>query len=143
MVLSVRNLDHPGSFHFKVAPLEQVTLFYTNSMYNALVEEVFELREEDILLKAVRTDSPAVMEYYGFDATGPVQTLHKGIGPAFSIQASMRQDQGFRIGQSTLDLRAIADGGDCILVSVNQVSLARFLWWKVFREGKIHPSTKH
>jgi hypothetical protein len=143
MVLSVRNLDHPSSFHFKVAPSEQVTLFYTNSMYNSPVEEVFEVRDGDIILKTVRTDSPAVMEYYGFEGTGPVQTFHKSLGPAFSIQASMRQRQGLIIGQSTLDLRTIASGGDCILVRVDQVSLARFLWWKVFQEDKIHPSTKH
>jgi hypothetical protein len=143
MVLFVRNLDHPSSFHFKVAPSEQVILFYTNSIYNAPVEEVFEVRDEDILLKAVRTDSPAVMEYYGFEGTGPVQTLNKSLGPSFSIQASMRQDQRLKIGQSTLDLRTIASGGDCILVRVDQVSLARFLWWKVFQEDKIHPSTKH
>jgi hypothetical protein len=143
MVLSVRNLDHPGSFHFKVAPSEQVTLYYTNSIYDAPVEEVYEVGDENLVLKAVKTDSPAVMEYYGFERTGPVQTLNKSLGPSFSIQASMRQDQGLKIGQSTLDLHAIARGGEIIAISLDQVSLAGFIGWKIFGQKKIHPSTKH
>lgn len=130
-VLSVKNLDHPVSFHFKVAPSEQVTLFYTNSMYDAPVEEVFEVRDGDIVLKAVRTDSPAVMEYYGFEGTGPVHTLRKSLGPAFSIQASSSQAQAIRVGRNALDVRGIARPGDRILVGVDQVTLARFLWWRV------------
>ena len=131
-VLSVRNLDHPRSFYFRVAPPEQVSLFYTSSMYNAPVEEVFEVGHGEIILKTVRTDSPAVMEYYGFEGTGPVQALRKNLGPAFSIQASVSQDQRITVGQSTLDMHTIARGGDRILVSVDRVSLAGYLWWIVF-----------
>lgn len=142
-VLSVKNLDRPGSLYFKVAPSEQVILFYTNSMYDAPVEEVFEVKDGDILLTEVRSGSPAVMEYYGFEGTGPVQALRKSVGQAFSIQASMGQDQGLKIGQRTLRLAAIAGGGDRILVRVDQVSPAKFLWWNVFGNAKVHPSTTH
>lgn len=133
MVLSVENLDHPISFHHKVAPSEQVTLSYTNSIYDAPVEESFEIQDGNIILKTIRTDSPAVMEYYGFEKTLPVLTLNKTIGPALWIQASMRQDQGIRVGREALDLRLIAEPGDRLQVSVHQVSLARFFWWKSFR----------
>ena len=60
-VLSVSIAGHMNSIHFKMAPSEQMTLCYTNSIYKAPVEEVFEVRKEDIVLKAVRTPSPAVM----------------------------------------------------------------------------------
>jgi hypothetical protein len=126
-----------------MAPSEQITLFHTNSIYGAPVEEVLEVRNGNLVLKTVRTDSPAVMEYYGFEGTGPVQTMNRSLGSAFSIKASMRQDQGFRIGQSTLHLSTIAGAGDRILVSVDQVSLARFLWGKWFEDDKVNPSTKH
>jgi len=142
-VLSVRNLDRAASFHFEISPSEEVTLFHTNSIYGAPVEEVLEVRNGDLVLKTVRTDSPAVMEYYGFEGAGPVQTMNRSLGSAFSIKASMRQDQGFRIGQNTLQLRTIAGAGDRILVSVDQVSLARFLWEKWFEDDKVNPSTKH
>jgi hypothetical protein len=144
VVLSVRNLDRPVSaFHFKIPASEKVTLFYINSMYDEPVEEIFEVRDGDIILKAVITSSPAVMEYYGFDNEGPTQPLHKILGPAFLIQASMGQDQGLRVGKRAFSLRAIAGGGDSILVSVGRITLARFLWCKIFQEAKIHPSTKH
>ena len=133
LVLSVKNLDHPGSFHIQVTPSERMILYYTNSIYNAPVQEVFELRDGDIVLKAVRTDSPAVMEYYGFESAGPVQGLHEDLGSEFEIKASMRQDQGLRFTRRTLNLHTIARGGDRILVSLTRVSLARFLGWKISR----------
>jgi hypothetical protein len=126
-IFSLKNLDHPGSFYFRVNPPERVTLFYTNSMYNAPVEEVFEVRKGDIVLKAVKTDSPAVMEYYGFEGSGPVQTMNRSLGPAFLVQISMRQDQGLRMGEKTIDLRAMGNRGDRVQIRVQEVSLASFL----------------
>jgi hypothetical protein len=142
-VLSVTNMDHPGSFHFEISPLEEVTLFHINSIYDAYVEEVFQVVNGKMLLKAVRTNSPAVMEYYGFEDTAPVQTLHRDMGPALRVQASMRQDQGLRIRGRTLHWSSIASGGDRILVSVDQVAWATSLWRAAFHNDGINPSTKH
>jgi len=132
-VLSVKNLDHPDSFYFKVDPSERVSLCYTNSMYDAPVEEIFEVRKGDIVLEAVRTDSPAVMEYYGFEGSGPVQTINRSLGPAFSIQTSMRQDQSLSIGERTIDLHALGNPGDRVQISVEDVSLASFLLSRLIR----------
>jgi len=132
-VLSVKNLDHPDSFYFKVDPSERVSLCYTNSMYDAPVEEIFEVRKGDIVLEAVRTDSPAVMEYYGFEGSGPVQTMNRSLGPAFSIQTSMGQDQIFRMGERTIDLHAMGNPGDRVQIRVEDVSLASFLLSRMFR----------
>jgi hypothetical protein len=142
-ILSVKNLDHPGSFYFKVDPSEQMTLCYTNSIYNAPVEEVFELRKRDIVLKAVRTDSPAVMEYYGFEGSGPVQTMNRSLGPALSIQRSMRQDQSLRIGKRTFDLQAMANRGDKVQIRVEDVPLASFLLSRMFCHQHTDASIKN
>jgi len=131
-VLSVGNPRRAISIPFNVAPSEHVTLRYTNSIYGAPVEERFELRKGDIVLKAVRTASPAVMEYYGFEGSGPVQTMNRSLGPALSIQISMRQDQGLRIGERTLDLHALGNPGDHVQIRVEDVSLASFLLSKMF-----------
>lgn len=141
-VLSVKNLDHPGSFYFKVDLPERVTLFYTSSMYDAPVEEVFEVRKGDIVLKAVKTDSPAVMEYYGFEGTGPVQSMNRSLGPALSIQTSMRQGQGLRMGEKMIDLRALGNAGDRVQIRVEEVSLASFLLSKMFSHQDTEASTK-
>lgn len=126
-VLSLKNLDHPSSFYIRINPPERVTLFYINSMFDAPVEEVFEVRKGDIVLRAVETESPAVMEYYGFEDTTPVQSMNRSIGSILSIQTSMGQDQRFRVGERSIDLRAMAYPGDEIQIRVEDVSLASFL----------------
>lgn len=131
-VLSLRSAGHADSIRFKAAPSEQMTLYYTNSIYGAPVEERFELKKGDIVLKAVSTASPAVMEYYGFEDSGPVQTMNRSLGPALSIQISMRQDQSLRIGGRTIDLLAMGNPGDQVQIRVEEVSLASFLLSKMF-----------
>jgi hypothetical protein len=143
MVLSLGNPDDGSFFYFKVAPSEQMTLCYTNSIYNAPVEEVFEVRKGDIVLKAVRTASPAVMEYYGFEGSGPVQTMNRSLGPTFSIQKSMRQDQALRIGGRTIDLHAMGNRGDRVQIRVEDVSLASFLLSRMFHHGDTDASIKN
>ena len=142
-VLSLGNPDEGDSLFFKVAPSEQITLCYTNSIYNAPVEEVFELSKGDIALKAVKTASPAVMEYYGFEDSGPVQTMNRHLGPAFSIKASMRQDQALKIGERTIDLHAVVDRGDRVQIRVEDVSLASFLLSRMFRHADTDASIKN
>jgi len=141
-VLSLRNPDDRNSFYFNVAPSEQITLCYTNSIYNAPVEEVFEVREDNIVLKAVRTASHAVMEYYGFEGSGPVQTMNRNLGQAFWIKASMRQDQSLRIGEKAIDLHALGNRGDRIRISVEDVSLAFLLRSGIFRRQDLDASIK-
>lgn len=113
--------------HFKVEPSEQIALCYINSIYGAAVEERFQLRKGDIVLEAVRADSPAVMEYYGFEDSEPVQSVNRSLGPVFSILISLRQDQALRIGERLLDLHALGDPGDSIEIRVEDLSLASFL----------------
>ncbi|PIU50664.1 MAG: hypothetical protein COS92_00235 [Desulfobacterales bacterium CG07_land_8_20_14_0_80_52_14] len=141
-VIALRNPDDRNFFYFSVAPSEQMTLCYTNSIYNAYVEEVFEVRKGNIVLKAVRTASPAVMEYYGFEGSGPVQAMNRSLGPTFWIKASMRQDQSLRIGEKTIDLRALGNRGDRVQIRVEDVSLAFILFSGIFRRQDLDASIK-
>lgn len=141
-VLTFRNASVGSSFYFNIDPSERITLFYTNSIYGAPVEEVFEVLNGDFVLKAVKTDTPAVMEYYGFEGAGPVKALHTSLGPTLSIRTSMRQDQGFRIGRRTLDLHGFALPGSRILVRVDRVSQARFWWWRLLQKETRNTSGK-
>lgn len=139
-VLSLGSADRERPLFLKWAPSERITFFYTNSIYGAPVEEVFEVRNGGLELKEVRTDSPAVMEYYGFEGSGPVRAVHRGLGPTLSILRSMGQDQGLRIGLRTVDLHNIASPGSRIWLNVSQVSQARFLWWRLLGEDRPDPS---
>ena len=131
-VLSLKNQGNGSSLYFRVPSSAQMTLCYTNSMYNAPVEEVFSLRRGDMVLSSVRTASPAVMEYYGFEGSGPVQPMNRRIGAVLRIQTSMGQDQKIRMGDRTLDLHALGKPGDRIEIRVEDVSLASFLLSRVF-----------
>jgi hypothetical protein len=140
MVLSVSNLDYPCSLVFKIAPSEPFAMFYTHSIYDAPVEEIFEASSGKIILKSVKTDSPAVMEYYGFEAMEPLQDINLSLGPTFTVQVGMRQEQSLVVGERTIDLRTIANQGDRIRVSLGAVSLPRYFLSSMYQCRKIRTS---
>ena len=142
MVLSVSNLDHPCSLVFKIAPSEHFAMFYTHSIYDVLVAETFESRSGNIFLKSVKTDSPAVLEYYGFEGTEPLKDINVSLGPSFTVKVGMRQEQRLAVGEKTIDLRTIADQGDRIRVGVDAVALPLYLLSSAFQYIKSHASIK-
>jgi len=139
-VLSVGQEGREPVFHLKLVPSEPLTLFHTNSIYDAPVEELLGVKNGALVLKAVRTDSAAVMEYYGLEGPGPVQAVNRSLGPTLSIQTGLRRDQGLRIGPRTVDLHTVAPPGSRVLLRVNQVSQARVLWWRLLRKDRPDPS---
>jgi len=141
-VLSLENAGRLNSIRFKVGKAEQVTLSYTHSIYGAPLEERFEVGKGTIVLKAVKTDSPAVLEYYGFEGSGPVQSMNRNLGPAISIQISMRQDQSLKIGGRTIDLHAMGNPGDHVQMRAEEVSLASFLLSGMLSRQAADPPTK-
>jgi hypothetical protein len=143
MVLSVSNLDHPCSLVFRMAPSEHFSMYYTHSIYDAPVTEIFEAHSGKIVLKSVKTDSPAVMEYYGFEGMEPLQDLSLSLGPSFTVQIGMRQDQGLTVGERTIDLRTIGGGGNRIRVSLDEISLPLYLLSSLLRQAKIHTSIEN
>ena len=140
MVLTVSNLDYPCSLVFKIAPSEPFAMFYTHSIYDAPVEEIFEASSGNIILRSVKTDSPAVMEYYGFEGMEPLQDINVSLGPTFTVKVGMRQEQSLAVGERIIDLRTIANQGDRIRVSLGAVSLPRYFLSSVFQHRKIRTS---
>ena len=138
MVLSVSNLDHPScSLAFRLAPSEPFAMLYTHSIYDAPVAEIFEAHSGEILLKSVRTDSPAVVEYYGFEGSAPLQDLNLNLGPTVTVQVGMTQEQRLAIGGKTIDLRTLADPGDRIRLNLKDVSLPSYLLWSLVGQGPL------
>jgi hypothetical protein len=142
LVLSVSNLDHPCSLVFKIAPSEHFAMFYTHSIYDAPVEEIFEASSSHIILRSVKTDSPAVMEYYGFEGTEPLQDINVSLGPTFTLKVGMRQEQRLAVGERTIDLRTIANQGDRIRVSLDAIPVPVYFLSSVFQYLKSHASIK-
>jgi len=138
MVLSVSNLDHPCSLVFKIAPSEPFAMFYTHSIYDAPVAEIFEPRAGNIFLKSVKTDSLAVSEYYGFEGIEPIQDINASLGPTFTVKVGMRQEQRLAVGEKTIDLRTIAKQGDRIRVSLDAVALPLYFLSSAIQYLKSH-----
>lgn len=142
MVLSVSNLDHPCSLVFKIAPSEPFAMFYTHSIYDAPVEEIFEASSGHIILRSVKTDSPTVLEYYGFEGTEPFQDVNANLGPTFTVKVGMRQEQRLAVGERTIDLRTMANPGDRIRVSLDAIPVPVYFLSSVFQYLKSHASVK-
>jgi hypothetical protein len=142
-VLRVSNMDDPCSLVFKIAPSEPFAMFYTHSIYDAPVEEIFEASSGNIILKSVKTDSPAVMEYYGFEGIESLQDINVSLGPTFTVKVGMRQEQSLAVGERTIDLRTIANQGDRIRVSLGAVSLPRYFLSSMYQCRKIRISASH
>ena len=142
MVLTVSNLDHPCSLVFKIAPSEHFAMLYTHSIYDVPVAEIFESRSRKIFLKSVKTESPAVMEYYGFEGIGPLQHVNLDLGQTFIVQVAMTQAQSLAVGESIIDLRTIANQGDRIRVSLDATPMPLYFLSSVFQYLKSHASIK-
>ena len=117
-------------------------MFYTHSIYDAPVKEIFEASSGNLILRSVKTDSPAVMEYYGFEGMESLQDMNVSLGSAFTVKVGMRQEQGLIVGEKTIDLRTMANQGDRIRVSLDAVSPPLYFLSSVFQYLKSHASIK-
>jgi len=66
-VLHLESIDHSRTIRIRISPSEPFSIFYVHSIYREPVLEKFQAEGDAIVLKGVRTKSPAVMEYYGFE----------------------------------------------------------------------------
>jgi hypothetical protein len=121
-VIEIRNLDRPAAVvRIRINPAEPFFVFYTHSMYDEPVTEEFSAGAQGFVLRGVGTRSPAVMEYYGFEAPGGFQPLHRVLGNAFVIQRGPRRDQGVRVGQKTVFLHQMSEPGDRVRLELRHV----------------------
>jgi hypothetical protein len=61
-LLHIENMDRPQAIHVRISPCEPFSLFYIHSIYKEPVVEEFQTDGNSIVLKGVRTKSPAIME---------------------------------------------------------------------------------
>jgi hypothetical protein len=87
-------------------------LVHRNSIYGVLVWEVFQADDQGVIwLKALKTESPAVLEYYGLEtSTSDWILLTRKLGTIFILPTSAGN---FRLGlnQETVTLSPLAPEG--------------------------------
>jgi hypothetical protein len=130
--LQLENMDHPRRIRIRISPPEPFSIFYVHSIYNEPVIEEFQGEQEAIILRGVRTKSPAVMEYYGFEDMKEFHPMNERLGAVFIIRRGMGEGQGLIVRDRKIYLSEIGEKGDRIRLRVESVSLGEYLILKLF-----------
>jgi len=126
-LLHIENMDGPRAIHIRISPSETFSMFYIHSIYNEPVVEEFQAEDEAIILKGIRTKSPGVMEYYGFEETKEFHPMNQRLGAIFIIRRGMGEGQGVIVRERKIYLSEIGERGGRIQLRVESVSLGRYL----------------
>jgi hypothetical protein len=132
-VLHIENMDHPRTIYIRISPPETFSMFYIHSIYKEPVVEEFQAEGDAIVLKGVKTKSPAVMEYYGFEDTKEFHPMNQRLGAVFIIRRGMGEGQGLIIKDRKIYLSEIGERGDRIRLRVESMSLGSYLILMVFK----------
>ena len=82
-VLHLENMDHPRTIRIRISPSQPFSIFYVHSIHRAPVIEEFQAEKGAVVLKGVRTKSPAVMEYYGFEDMKEFHPMDQRLGAIY------------------------------------------------------------
>jgi hypothetical protein len=125
-LLHIENMDRPKAIHIQMRPSETFSMFYIHSIYKEPVVEEFQAEGAAIVLKGVRTKSPAVMEYYGFEDTTGFHPMNQRLG-AIYFKWGTGEGQGLIVRDRKIYLSEIGERGDRIQLRVESVSLGKYL----------------
>ncbi len=126
-LLQVENLDHKRTLHLRVSPTEPFSLFYIHSIYLEPVMEEFRIKEGSLLLEGVRTKSPGVMEYYGFEEVKEFHPLSKRFR-AIDLKRGTGEEQGLILKGRRIYFSEIAEIGERIRLKVIAIPVGQFLY---------------
>ncbi|MGZ3604346.1 MAG: hypothetical protein ACXU9P_05250 [Thermodesulfobacteriota bacterium] len=109
-VLHLENMDHPRTIRIRIGASEPFSVFYVHSIYKAPVVEEFQAERGAIVLKGVRTKSPAVMEYYGFEDMKEFHPMNQKLG-AIYFKWGIGEGQGLIVRDRKIYLSEIGERG--------------------------------
>ncbi len=130
-VLHLENMDHPRTIRIRIGASESFSVFYVHSIYKAPVVEEFQAEKGAIVLKGVRTRSPGVMEYYGFEDIKEFHPMDQRLG-AIYFKWGGGAGQGLIVRDRKIDLSEIGERGDRIQLRVESLSLLKFFFSEMF-----------
>ena len=133
-LLHVENMDRPKTVRIRIGASEPFSIFYIHSIYKEPVTEEFQAEKGAIVLRGVRTKSPAVMEYYGFEDTKEFHPMNQRLGAVFIIRRGMGEGQGLIVRDRKIYLSQIGEKGDRIQMRVETIPLWRYLLAKIRKD---------
>jgi len=125
-LLQLENLDSPKTLVVKINPSERFSMFYIHSIYMEPVMEEFQVEKDAFILKGVRTKSPAVMEYYGFEDTREVHPMNQVLG-ALYFRWGTGEGQGLIVRERKIYLSEVGKKGDRIRLRVKSIPLWKYI----------------
>ncbi len=131
-VLHIENMDHPRTIRIRISPTEPFSVFYVHSIYKVPVVEEFQAEGDAVALKGVRTKSPAVMEYYGFEDMKGFHPMNQRLG-AIYFKWGIGEGQGLIVRDRKIYLSEIGARGDRIQLRVESLSLLNYLLSEMFK----------
>ena len=131
-VLHIENMGRPKAIYIRISSSESFWMFYIHSIYKEPVIEEFQAEKDAIILKGIRTKSPAVMEYYGFEDTKEFHPMNQRLGAVFIVRRGIGEGQGLIVRDRKIYLSEIGGRGDRIQLRVESVSLGEYLILKLF-----------
>jgi len=132
--LQLKNMDRPKTVQARIHPSETFSIFYVHSIYGVPVVEEFQAIEGALALKGVRTRSPGVMEYYGFDDVKEFHPLDQKLGAIFIMRRGMGEGQGLIVRGKKIYLSEIGEKGDRIQLRVDSIPFGQYLYSRVFEK---------
>ncbi len=125
-LLQLENLDRPKTIEVKINPSERFSMFYIHSIYGEPVLEEFQIERDALILKGVRTKSPAVMEYYGFEEMREFHPVDRRLG-AIYFKWGTGEGQGLLVRERKIYLSEVGNKGDRIRLRVKSLPLWKYM----------------
>ncbi len=91
------------------------------------VVEELQVEKDSLILKGVRTKSPAVMEYYGFEDMQEFHPMNQVLG-AIYFKWGTGEGQGLIFRGRKIYLSEVGEKGDRIRLRVKSIPLGEYIW---------------
>ena len=126
-VLRVENLDRSKRLLIPAEPSASFSFTYIHSMYLEPATEEFEVGDgQEFILRGVRTKSPSVAHYYGFEDGRDYYPVNRKM-ESFVMRMGMTQTQTLRVGDQSISLEKLGQKGDRLEFRVIRMTRGRYL----------------
>jgi hypothetical protein len=126
-VLQIENTDRGRRLLIRTEPSALFSFSFIHSMYLETATEEFEVGEgEAFILRGVRTQSPAVAGYYGFEEGRTFYPVNRKMN-SFVIRLGMTHAQILSHGNQKISLAELGEGGDRLEVRVRRMPWGQYL----------------
>ncbi len=134
-VLQVGNTDRPVTLNLRLGESKRFSISYIHSIYLQAAAEEFEVgKGEELHLRGVRTRSPSVAHYYGFNEDNrdyyPVDRRMK----SFILRLGMSQAQTLSHGERKISLGDLGEKGDRLEFRVVRMTWGKYLLSRAAKE---------